>query len=52
MENESSEADDYYNKSTINYLIQQCVSCTDIKPFPKIEKLKKFLHEIINRTAN
>lgn len=43
MANESSEAGEYYNKSTINQLKQQCICFTDIKPFPIIEKLTMFL---------
>ncbi len=45
MANDNSEAGDYYNKSTLEFIkVQIIVNCINYK-FPIIEKVKEFLYE-------
>ena len=45
MANDKSEAGDYYNNSTLEFIKNQIISFTNIKTFPIIEKVKDFLFE-------
>ena len=46
MAHEKTEAGNYYNNSTINYIINQIIAFVGIKPFPIETKLKEFLFNI------
>ena len=45
MANEGSEAGNYYNNSTLEFIKNQIISFTNIKKFPIIDKVKDFLFE-------
>ena len=45
MAKDSSEAGDYYNDSTINFIINQIMALTNNKPFDILEQVKKYLAE-------
>ena len=46
MAKDKTEAGDYYNESTINYIKNQIVTFVGIKKFPIEEKVKEFLFQI------
>ena len=46
MAKEKSEAGDFYNDSTINYIKNQIIAFVGIEEFPIEEKLKEFLYQI------
>ena len=46
MAKDDTEAGDYYNESTINYIKNQIVTFVGIKKFPIEEKVKEFLFQI------
>ena len=46
MAKEKTEAGDFYNDSTINYIKNQIIAFVGIEEFPIEEKLKEFLYQI------
>ena len=52
MANDRSEAGDFYNKSTINFIRKLIETNLNVEKFPILEKVKKFIFEHSNEFFN